>query len=237
MKKKSFILSIFVFLSLMLYPCVTNAATLGGIFGSTDTNYTSTTMNADESSFTGTISIENNGANTNFYLGIKALASIPSGTVVTATLNMSDSNYAFTRCSTISGSKWTVKCEQDATDSKKVLITATAREAMTTSAKELITQVRVDASGATDSTQPCSIYLSNVNGENPTPENPTCKIVDGKYYDDKGNEVTEAEYKEACENPENPQTGSFIPYAIIIGGIALAGGLYFITKKNKIYHI
>ena len=45
------------------------------------------------------------------------------------------------------------------------------------------------------------------------------------------------EYEEICLNPENPQTGSFLPYAVIIGGIVVAIGLYMFTKKNKIYHI
>ena len=30
----------------------------------------------------------------------------------------------------------------------------------------------------------------------------------------------------------NPQTGSFIPYATIAGGIVIAAGIYFVTKKR-----
>ncbi|MDO4963418.1 MAG: hypothetical protein Q4E75_04925, partial [bacterium] len=37
--------------------------------------------------------------------------------------------------------------------------------------------------------------------ENPTPAKHKCKVVDGKYYDAKGNIVSKEEYKKSCEVP------------------------------------
>ena len=62
--------------------------------------------------------------------------------------------------------------------------------------------------------------------------------TDDTYYDANGNEVSEEAYNQSCTTAENPQTGSFLPYTLIIVGIALAGGLYYITKKNnKMYQV
>ncbi len=85
----------------------------------------------------------------------------------------------------------------------------------------------------------CSIVIDGYQPDNEEPtENPKCKVEDGKYYCENGEECTKEEYDEKCTTPtENPQTGSFVPYAVIIAGVAVAGGLYFLTKKNKIYHM
>lgn len=67
-------------------------------------------------------------------------------------------------------------------------------------------------------------------------ENYVCKIVDGKYYGKNGTEVTAEVYEAECVN--NPQTGSFVPYVVIIAGIALAVGVFTISRKNtKLYKI
>lgn len=67
-------------------------------------------------------------------------------------------------------------------------------------------------------------------------ENYTCKVVDGKYYGKNGVEVTEAVYNSECVT--NPQTGSFMPYIVIVAGIALAVGVFTISRKNtKLYKI
>lgn len=64
----------------------------------------------------------------------------------------------------------------------------------------------------------------------------TCKVVDGKYYGKNGAEVTEAVYNSECVS--NPQTGNFLPYVVIIAGIALAVGVFTISRKNnKLYKI
>ena len=67
-------------------------------------------------------------------------------------------------------------------------------------------------------------------------EDYTCKIVDGKYYGKNGTEVTEEVYNEECVN--NPQTGNFLPYVVIAAGIALAVGVFTVSRKNnKLYKI
>lgn len=64
----------------------------------------------------------------------------------------------------------------------------------------------------------------------------TCRVVGGKYYGKNGNEVTEAVYNAECVN--NPQTGSSMPYIVIIAGIVLAISVFTISRKNtKLYKI
>lgn len=64
----------------------------------------------------------------------------------------------------------------------------------------------------------------------------TCKIVNGTYYGKNGNVVTEEVYNAECVT--NPQTGNFVPYALIAAGIALAIGVFTISRKNtKLYKI
>ncbi len=73
------------------------------------------------------------------------------------------------------------------------------------------------------------------NSVNVTEEH-VCKVVDGKYYGKDGSEVTAEEYASQCVS--NPQTGSFVPYVVIIAGIALAVGVFTISRKNtKLYKI
>ena len=63
-----------------------------------------------------------------------------------------------------------------------------------------------------------------------------CKIVNGVYYGNDGNVVTEEEYNEECV--DNPQTGNFLPYVVIGAGIALAVGAFTVSRKNnKLYKI
>lgn len=67
-------------------------------------------------------------------------------------------------------------------------------------------------------------------------ESYTCKVVNGKYYGKNGTEVTAEVYEAECVN--NPQTGNFVPYVVIIAGIALAVGVFTISRKNtKLYKI
>ena len=67
-------------------------------------------------------------------------------------------------------------------------------------------------------------------------EQQICKVVNGKYYGKDGSEVTADVYTEQCVT--NPQTGNFVPYVVIIAGIALAVGVFTISRKNtKLYKI
>ena len=82
----------------------------------------------------------------------------------------------------------------------------------------------------------CSLEIKTSTPTNPdTPQG--CRVENNKYYCENGVECSKAEYDEKCV-PNNPQTGSFVPYVIVLGGLGVAGALYFTTrKKAKIYHV
>ena len=101
--------------------------------------------------------------------------------------------------------------------------------------RKVIVSINLTVSDNADSTDTCMVTLSSVDTPTSTPK---CQVVNGVYYDANGNEVSEEAYNEVCATSENPQTGSFLPYTLIIAGLALAGWLYYVTKKNnKIYQV
>ena len=228
MKKKGFMLSVFFILCACLLTVNVNAAS-GIIFGSTDKNFTSTTLSSDETASTGSISIENKGANSTLVIGIKATSAISIGTKLTAEIKMGNSSFDFKSCS-----GWDVSCKESTTDSDVIIMSLESTAQMTAGQKVAISTVTLDGTNAT-STDPCTITIAT--GTTPVVENPKCQVKGEKYYCANGTECTETEYKSQCETTENPQTGSFLPYAVIAGGLVLAIGLYVSTKKNKIYHI
>ncbi len=70
----------------------------------------------------------------------------------------------------------------------------------------------------------------------------TCKVETGKdgqkvYYDANGNVTTEADYNANCTKAENPETGSYLPVAIIASALVVAVATIVITKRSKIYHV
>ncbi len=67
-------------------------------------------------------------------------------------------------------------------------------------------------------------------------ESYTCKVVNGTYYGKDGSVVTADVYNSECA--DNPQTGSFVPYAVIISGLALAVVVFTVSRRNtKLYKI
>ena len=60
--------------------------------------------------------------------------------------------------------------------------------------------------------------------------NPSCKIENNKYYDKDGNEVTKENYDKLCGNPK---TGTNIYYIYGVGTILIALSLYMFTRKVK----
>ena len=80
----------------------------------------------------------------------------------------------------------------------------------------------------------CEIVLEGEDEEPPvTTETPKCKVVNGKYYDANGNEVSEEAYNEACTTSENPQTNDNIMMYLTLGLISLSS-LAVIIKKYRI---
>ncbi len=227
MKKRNLVLSFILLLCVMFYPSVASAAS-GAVFGSSvvisdSMELSNTTLNGN------TVRIDNNGSNTRVYLGVQ----VTDGTVTeyNVTLRLGNSNFTFNRGSRSSG--WTGTITQDETDPTIVHVNLTNASGVGVGLHQVAT-ITLNVDENADSTETCSISIDQENGST---ENPTCEIVDGKYYDDNGVEVTKEEYEAACLNPENPQTGSFLPYAVILGGVIVALGIYMFTKKNKIYHI
>ncbi len=239
MKKKSFYLSVLLVLCVLVSPLRANAAS-GQIFGASSEGYANNAFNESYTTLNGnSVAITNNGANTIIYLGLK----VTDGTVnnYNATLTLSNSSFTYSRNRTRIASGWTgtINDNGDGTISINLTnstgVTAADGDA---NGNILVATIGVDATGAT-STDTCTIGLSTAS--TPTtpenPSNPTCTIDGDTYYCADGTVCTEEEYTAQCENPENPQTGSFLPYAVIIGGIGLAAVLYLVTKKNKIYHV
>ena len=234
MKKRNFVWFVLMLVSVLGFPMSTYAAGSGQIFGASSDGYVSSTKAFDESKTTlngNSVSIQNQGDSTVIYLGVK----VTDGTVnnFNATLTLSKSTFKFKKYARASGWSGSVKDNKDGTISVNLTnTTGVTKSTGDANGNNLVATITLDASGAA-STDTCEIGLN----QETTTETPKCKIENGKYYDNNGNEVTETEYKAACETTENPQTGSFLPYAVIVGGVAVAGLLYFMTKKNKIYHI
>jgi hypothetical protein len=109
-----------------------------------------------------------------------------------------------------------------------------------------IATIVFDVAEGTTSESNCKIELnvcSDANGEFTCEEEtvtatPTysCKVVNGTYYGSDGSVVTEEEYNSACVS--NPQTGNFLPYAVIAAGVVLAIAVFTVSRKNnKLYKI
>ena len=238
MKKKSFVFSILLVFCILVSPLRASAAS-GQIFGASSDGYVESTKTFDESKTTlngNTVAIVNNGANTIIYLGLK----VTEGTVnnYNATLTLSNSSFKFHMISPNRSGGWTGTATENGDGTISINLTnstgVTASSGVA-NGNVLVATITLDATSAT-STDTCTIGLSTASTPE-TPENPTCTIDGDTYYCADGTVCTEEEYTAQCENPENPQTGSFLPYAVIIGGIGLAAVLYLVTKKNKIYHV
>lgn len=59
---------------------------------------------------------------------------------------------------------------------------------------------------------------------------PNCKVKDGKYYDNDGNEITKSQYDKLCGNPKTGNQ-TFYMYGIATVGIAFV--LYMFTRKIR----
>lgn len=230
MKKKNVVLSVLLVLCTMLVPSIANATE---IYLSEDSAGTKTT----EGGATITCPKNANGTIATCYIGV----SVTGGTLKEFNVTANLKNLAPRSGSTngINGrNEWTAK--RVSSTATSVVYNLSHANGFSAGDKGIVAQIVFDV---TDPSAECSIELTNFTPvtpeENPTPK---CKVEDGKdgqkvYYCENGQVCTKEEYDEKCTTQENPQTGSFLPYAVIIGGIAVAAGLYMITKKNKIYHI
>ena len=235
MRKKGLLFSILLLVAIVFGQVRVNAAVVGGLYGATATTGGSTTLvESDDPTkmFGGSITISNANADTKFYIGVKAIEELAEGKVISATMNFTNSDFVFKKCSSQSSSRYGVNCTK--VDSTHVKIEVTLKRAITKGSNAIVAEISLDGTGASESTKDCVITLSNVGSE--TPVTPKCKVVDGKYYNDKGVEVTKEEYDKACTST-NPETGAFLPIAVIGLGVAVVVGLFFATKNNKMYQV
>jgi len=236
MRKKGLLLSILLVFSMFVSPLVTSAKTSYEYFGATARNMETNTIGSNTIAITA-----NSSKKAVVYLGIKVDGITPAKTFK-ATINMEKSTFKFEENGCTANTGWeVVSCKQDATNASLVHVEFKNTDGTgITSSAELrdtyVGRVSFDASEATVG-ETCNMVLKPVETTE-TPNNGKCTISNGKYYCDVNTECTKEEYDKQCPtSTDNPQTGSFLPYAVIIGGGIVAAGLYFITKKNKIYHI
>ena len=163
-------------------PVWSNAQTnMAYIFGASDAGLTDTTLNGNS------VSIKNEGTNTKIYLGLQVVEG--SFTTYEATLKLSDSNYSYRSHELALG--WNGTIREDETEKGKYYISLERDEALTVG-KYLVVTIYLNVSPNTSSDH-CSIELSTTKVEKPV-----CEIIDGKYYDNNGNEVSYLEYLKAC---------------------------------------
>ena len=163
-------------------PVWSNAQTnMAYIFGASDAGLTNTTLNGNS------VSIKNEGTNTKIYLGLQVVEG--SFTTYEATLKLSDSNYSYRSHELALG--WNGTIREDETEKGKYYISLERDEALTVG-KYLVVTIYLNVSPNTSSDH-CSIELSTTKVEKPV-----CEIIDGKYYDNNGNEVSYLEYLKAC---------------------------------------
>ncbi len=225
--KKILGLTIIAFLVSVVMPLRAMALS-GEIFASSGMSMTETTEDG------ATFSLKNGNENTTLYIG----ANVTSGTLneINAHVELENSSFTFSgeRSDYRLQSGWTGKITKSETGNG-IDISLTNETGITS--RKIVASISLQVSESAPSTDTCRITLSQVASEE-EPATPKCQIVDDTYYDANGNEVSEEAYKASCTTAENPQTGSFLPYTLIIAGLALAGWLYYVTKKNnKIYQV
>ena len=219
--KKGLLLGVLFILVMVFGPLKANAAAYD-IFGAKEEAMVNTSLDGAE------FAIENAGSNTRLYIGIN----VREGRVkeVNTTLTINSEHFKYSKTRVAPGSGWTKK--ETKNDDGTVTFTFTNTTGVTVG-KHLLAIVSLDVGPTATATDTCTITLS---GAPSTPTTPKCKVVDGKYYNNTGVEVTKEEYDKAC-NASNPETGAFLPVAVIGVGIMLVIGLFFATKNNKMYQV
>ena len=214
MKKLGGMLGVFIAMIIAVVPMFVNAAA-GTIWGATDATLS-------ETSETGSITIKKGGltsagTQTGFVLGVTAT----SGTIseFNAKITIDSQNFSFSRCRAESG--WDVTCTPDSTN--KVITVSVKATGAGATAKTAVATVLLNVADTAAPDETCTISLQKEDAKK-------CRIENGKYYDADGRETTKEAYEAACI--ENPTTGSFLPYAVILAGAGLAVVLYLVSRKN-----
>ncbi len=226
MKKKGFVLSLLLVFCMLVMPTIASATE---VFLSEDSTGTKTT----EGGVTVTCPKNASGTIATCYIGVNVTGGSLKEFKITANLK----NLTYRAVNGRNG--WTATKSDDAAGS--VTYTISNSTGLNAGEKAIVAQINFDV---TDPAAECSVTLDKFTPTTPdTPSvTPKCDIENGKdgqtvYYCEDGTQCTKEEYDKRCTTEDNPQTGSFLPYAVIIGGLAVAAGLYMVTKKNKIYHM
>lgn len=220
MKKKMF--SLILAMLLVMIPMGVHAADFSGsVFGAEDEAMNKTTLNS--SSITCPKSAT--GDTATCYIGIRVTSGTAKNFSVTATLT----NMTYDSIEAMNGWTYTTPV----TSGNTITFNFTNRTGLAATNQVLVAKVTYNVNNRA---QECGIRITSTNAT--TPETPQgCRVENNKYYCQDGEECSKAEYDEKCV-PSNPQTGSFVPYVVVLGGLGVAGALYFTTrKKAKIYHV
>lgn len=221
MKKK--MLSIIATLALIMVPMSVHAADFSGtVFGSEDQSMSKTTLNGA----TITCPKSTDGKYATCYIGIRVTSGTAKSFKVDATLtNMTYDSYEELN-------DWSMKSPTQS--GTNITFEFSNRNGVTAGNTVLVAGITYKVNNVAEE---CGIRFTNTSsGEEPTTP-AACTVDSGKYYCKDAAECTKEKYDSEC-TPENPQTGSFVPYAVVIGGIGVAGIFYIATrKKAKIYHV
>ncbi len=230
--KKGIVLCIMAVVASVLMP-INAKALKATVYAAKDTALTQTTLAGNS------FELENSGDNTTFYLGVD----VTEGTLTeyNVHIKLENSNFRFKSGQQLKQWKGGSGAFTANDDGTEIDVRLTNAGIKATSTKELVARINLEVSDSILSTETCKITITAIEDEEkpePTPTTPKCTVSNNKYYDANGNEVSKEQYEKSCNVKENPQTGSFLPFTIVIAGIAVAGGLYFVAKKNnKIYHV
>lgn len=220
MKKK--MLGLVFALLLVMIPMGVRAADFAGtVFGSEDQAMSKTTLNGA----TITCPKSEDGKYATCYIGIR----VTSGTAKSFSVDAELTNMTYDSYEELNG--WSMKSPTQS--GSNIKFEFSNRTGVTAGNTVLVAGITYKVNNAAEE---CGIRFTNTSsGEEPT--NPVCTIESGKYYCKNAQECTKEQYDSEC-TPENPQTGSFVPYIVVLGGIGVAGAFYLIAhKKSKIYHV
>ncbi len=209
----------------VMIPMTVHADSFGGtVFGSEDQAMTKTTLN--NASITCPKSAD--GKTATCYIGVRVTSGTAKSFKVEATLK----NMTFDSYEELNG--WSMKSPTQS--GSNIAYEFTNRSGVAAGNTVLVVGITYRVNNAAEE---CGITFTNTSATDPDPEptNPVCRVENGNYYCKDAQACTKEKYESEC-TPENPQTGNFIPYVVVLAGLGVAGAFYLVTrKKAKIYHV
>ena len=212
MKKKMVLLA--VELLLVMIPLWVRAGFFAGsVLGSEDESMSKTTLNGASITCPKT----SDGKYATCYIGIRVTSGTAKSFKVDATLN----NMTYDSYEELNG--WSMKSPSQS--GNDITFEFSTRNGVNAGNTVLVAGITYKVN---DVAQECSIQFTNTSS---TEEPSVCTVNNGKYYCKNAEECSKEQYDKEC-TPENPHTGSFIPYVVVLGGIGIAGAFYLLTRKK-----